>query len=53
MDKSSTGNTYTKKNVEDIFVLSKYTDITNQVKTFKWSKRDKNGFLDENWGRLV
>ena len=31
-DKASTGTTYTKKNVEDIFVLSKYTDITSQPK---------------------
>ena len=41
MDKSSTGNTYTKKNVEDIFVLSKYTDITNQVKEEKVEAKEE------------
>ena len=46
MDKSSTGNTYTKKNVEDIFVLSKYTDITNQVKEEKVEAKEEK--KDEN-----
>ena len=32
MDLPSTGATFTKKNVDDIFVLSKFTDITNQNK---------------------
>ena len=46
MDKSSTGNTYTKKNVEDIFVLSKYTDIKNQVKEEKVEAKEEK--KDEN-----
>ena len=46
MDKTSTGNTYTKKNVEDIFVLSKYTDITNQVKEEKVEAKEEK--KDEN-----
>ena len=29
-DKSSTGSTFTKKNVENIFVVTRYTDITTQ-----------------------
>ncbi len=32
LDKTSTGTTFTKKNVNDIFVVTKYTDITNQNK---------------------
>ena len=32
LDKSSTGNTFTKKNVDDIFVVAKYTDIVSQSK---------------------
>ena len=32
MDKASTGTTFTKKNVDNIFVVTKYTDITNQSK---------------------
>ena len=32
LDRASTGNTFTKKNVDDIFVVTKYTDITNQQK---------------------
>ena len=34
-DSSSTGSVITKKNVEDIFVVTKLTDITNQVKEEK------------------
>ena len=30
MDKNSTGSTITKKNIEDIFVVSRFTDITIQ-----------------------
>lgn len=53
---SSAGNIFTDPNINTTLTATVYkgsTDITNQVKTFKWSKRDKNGFLDENWGRLV
>ena len=32
MDKASTGTTFTKKNVDNIFVVTKFTDITNQSK---------------------
>ena len=34
-DKSSTGSVFTKKNVDDIFVVTKYTDITSQNKDIK------------------
>ena len=53
---SSAGNIFTDPNINTILTATVYrggTDITDQVKTFKWSKRDKNGFLDENWGRLI
>lgn len=53
---SSAGNIFTDPNINTVLTATVYkggTDITDQVKTFKWSKRDKNGFLDENWGRLV
>ena len=32
LDKTSTGNTYTKKNVEDVFVVTRLTDITQEEK---------------------
>ena len=32
LDKTSTGTTFTKKNVDNIFVVTKFTDITNQNK---------------------
>jgi topoisomerase-4 subunit A len=35
LDKASTGATDTKKNVDNIFVVTKYTDITNQPKEEK------------------
>ena len=50
---SSAGNIFTDPNINTILTATVYkggTDITDQVKTFKWSKRDKNG---ENWGRLI
>ena len=53
---SSAGNIFAGSNINTVLTATVYkgsTDITDQVKTFKWSKRDKNGFLDENWGRLV
>ena len=32
LDKTSTGNTYTKNNVEDVFVVTRLTDITQEEK---------------------
>ena len=53
---SSAGNIFTDSNISTTLTATVYkgnVDITDQVKKFKWMKRDKNGFLDENWGRLV
>ena len=53
---SSAGNIFTDPNINTILTATVYkggTDITDQVKTFKWSKRDKNGIVDEDWGRLI
>ena len=53
---SSAGNIFTSPDVNTVLTATVYKgskDITNQVKTFKWSKRDRDGFLDENWGRLA
>ena len=33
MDTQSTGSSYTKKSVQDVFVVTKYTDITNK---YRW-----------------
>ena len=40
LDKSSTGTTFTKKNVDDIFILTKFTDITNQNKEIEEAKEE-------------
>ena len=53
---SSAGNIFTDPNINTVLTATVYkgsTDITDQVTRFRWSKRDKNGFLDENWGRLI
>ena len=34
-DKASTGTTFTKKNVDNVFVVTRFTDITNQNKEVK------------------
>jgi topoisomerase-4 subunit A len=53
LDKSSTGTTYTKKNVDNVFVVTKYTDITNQIKedkkeiTEEQKEEEKNEKQDE------
>ena len=46
-DKVSTGTTFTKKNVEDIFIVAKYTDITNQNKTVSEPSQIAN-IIEEN-----
>ncbi len=35
LDKTSTGNTFTKKNVDDIFIVTRLTDITTQIEEEK------------------
>ena len=50
MDKSSTGTTYTKKNVENIFVVTKFTDITNQSKEVK---EESNEIITEEPTKIV
>jgi hypothetical protein len=53
---SSAGNIFTDPNVNTVLTATVYkgsTDITDQVTKFKWLKKDKNGLIDENWGRLT
>ena len=53
---SSAGNIFTDSNINTTLTATVYKgskDITDQVTRFKWSKKDKNGLIDENWGRLT
>lgn len=53
---SSAGNIFTDPNVNTILTATVYkgsTDITDQVTKFTWTKKDKNGLIDPNWGRLA
>lgn len=53
---SSAGNIFTDSNIYTTLTATVYKgskDITDQVTKFKWMKKDKNGIIDENWGRLV
>ena len=53
---SSAGNIFTDPNIYTTLTATVYKgskDITDQVTKFKWVKKDKNGIIDENWGRLV
>ena len=53
---SSAGNIFTDPNIYTTLTATVYKgskDITDQVTKFKWIKKDKNGIIDENWGRLV
>lgn len=53
---SSAGNIFTDPNVNTTLTATVYkgsTDITDRVTKFTWSKKDKNGLEDSNWGRLV
>ena len=42
LDRASTGNTFTKKNVDNIFVVTKYTDITLKPKVINEETQDDN-----------
>lgn len=53
---SSAGNIFTDSNVNTTLTATVYkgsNDITDQVTRFRWLKKDKNGLIDENWGRLT
>ena len=53
---SSAGNIFTDPNINTTLTATVYkgsTDITDRVTKFTWSKKDKNGLEDPNWGRLV
>ena len=51
---SSAGNIFTDPNINTTLTVYKgSTDITDRVTKFTWSKKDKNGLEDPNWGRLV
>ena len=49
---SSGGNLFIRQNVNTTLVCTVYKgiqDITNQVTHFTWSKKDKDGNIDDNW----
>ena len=53
---SSAGNIFTDSNINTTLTATVYkgsNDITDQVTRFRWLKKDKNGLIDENWGRLT
>ena len=53
---SSAGNIFTSPNANTVLTATVYkgsVDITDQVVRFRWIKKDKNGVIDENWGRLI
>ena len=53
---SSAGNIFTDSNINTVLTATVYKgskDITDQVTKFRWLKKDKNGLIDENWGRLT
>lgn len=53
---SSAGNIFTDPNINTVLTATVYkgsVDITDQVTKFRWLKKDKNGLIDENWGRLT
>lgn len=53
---SSAGNIFTDPNINTVLTATVYkgsVDITDKVTKFKWFKKDKNGLIDENWGRLT
>lgn len=49
---SSSGNLFIRQNINATLICTVYKgtkDITNQVTQFTWSKKDKDGNLDESW----
>ena len=53
---SSAGNIFTSPNANTVLTATVYkgsVDITDQVVRFRWIKKDKNGIVDEDWGRLI
>lgn len=53
---SSAGNIFKNKNISTILTATVYrggVDITSEVNTFKWTKKDKNGNLDPLWSRYT
>ena len=49
---SVNGNLFYARTINTILICTVYkgnTDITNQVTSFTWQKKDKNGNIDENW----
>ena len=53
---SSAGNIFKNKNISTILTATVYrggVDITSEVNTFKWIKKDKNGNLDPLWSRYT
>lgn len=53
---SSAGNIFKNKNISTILTATVYrggVDITSEVDTFKWTKKDKNGNLDPLWSRYT
>ena len=53
---SSAGNIFKNKNISTILTATVYrggVDITSEVDTFKWIKKDKNGNLDPLWSRYT
>ena len=53
---SSAGNIFKNKNISTILTATVYrggVDITSEIDTFKWTKKDKNGNLDPLWSRYT
>ena len=53
---SSAGNIFTSFNANTTLTATVYkgsVDITDQVVRFRWIKKDKNGVIDKDWGRLI
>lgn len=53
---SSAGNIFKNKDITAILTCKVYEgseDITDEVETFKWIKKDRNGDVDETWTRTL
>ena len=52
---SSAGNIFKNKNIAAVltaYVKRGNEDISEEVLTYKWIKKDKNGVIDETWSRV-
>ena len=53
---SSAGNIFKNKNISTILTATVYRggeDITSEIQSFKWTKKDKNGNPDLSWSRFT